>query len=89
MTSNDAYLKLTRSNTKWKPPLFVDAEVVVYDPVATENMSGHFPDIEYTDSAEAALEGAHRAVVVTDWDEFTTLDQEFDALAESVVVDRR
>jgi UDPglucose 6-dehydrogenase len=65
------------------------AEVVAYDPVATENMREHFPDIEYAESADEALEDAHAAVVVTDWDEFAVLDDEFDAMAEPVVVDGR
>ena len=66
-----------------------DAEVVAYDPVATENMRERYPDIEYADSAAAALEGASGAVVVTDWDEFAALDTEFDAMADPVVVDGR
>jgi UDPglucose 6-dehydrogenase len=65
------------------------AEVVAYDPVASENMQAHVPDIAYADSAREALEGAHAAVVVTDWDEFAVLDEEFDAMARSVVVDGR
>jgi len=63
--------------------------VVGYDPVATENMREHFPDIEYADSAAAALEGAHAALVTTDWDEFEALDGEFDAMADPVVIDGR
>ncbi|NHN60095.1 MULTISPECIES: UDP-glucose 6-dehydrogenase AglM [Halorussus] len=66
-----------------------DAEVVAYDPVATENMRERFPDVEYADSAAAALADAHGALVVTDWDEFAALDDEFDAMADSVVVDGR
>ncbi|QCC50697.1 UDP-glucose 6-dehydrogenase AglM [Halapricum salinum] len=65
------------------------ADVVGYDPVATENMREHFPDIEYADSAAAALEGAHAALVTTDWDEFEALDGEFDAMADPVVIDGR
>jgi len=65
------------------------AEIVAYDPVATENMREKYPDIEYADSAAGALEGASGAVVVTDWDEFGALDSEFDAMKESVVVDGR
>ena len=64
-------------------------EVVGYDPVATENMRERFPDLEYADSAAAALDGAHAAFFVTDWDEFAALDAEFDAMAEPVVVDGR
>ena len=66
-----------------------DAEIVAYDPVATENMREQYPDIEYADSAAAALEGASGAVVVTDWDEFGALDSEFDAMSDPVVVDGR
>ena len=66
-----------------------DADIVAYDPVATGQMRERFPDIEYADSAGKALENAHGAVVVTDWDEFATLDDAFDAMAEQVVVDGR
>jgi UDPglucose 6-dehydrogenase len=65
------------------------AAVVAYDPVAIESMRERFPDVTYAESAAAALEEAHGAVVVTDWDEFATLDEEFDAMAEQVVVDGR
>jgi UDPglucose 6-dehydrogenase len=66
-----------------------DAEVVAYDPVATENMRESFPDIEYAESAEEALSDAHGAIVVTDWDEFAALDGAFDAMADPVVLDGR
>ena len=65
------------------------AAVAAYDPVATEAMRERFPDIEYADSAAAALEGAVGAVVVTDWDEFATLEEAFDAMERQVVVDGR
>jgi UDPglucose 6-dehydrogenase len=65
------------------------ADVVGYDPVATETMREHFPDLEYAADAAEALEGAAAAVVVTDWDEFAALDAEFDAMAEPVVIDGR
>ncbi len=65
------------------------ATVAAYDPVAADEMRTHFPDIEYTESAGAALEGVSGAVVVTDWDEFAALDDAFDTMAEPVVVDGR
>ncbi|WP_050031979.1 UDP-glucose 6-dehydrogenase AglM [Halorubrum halophilum] len=65
------------------------AEVVGYDPVATENTRERFPDIEYADSAAAALDGASAALVVTDWDEFAALDDAFDAMGAPVVIDGR
>ncbi|ELZ97723.1 UDP-glucose 6-dehydrogenase AglM [Haloferax sulfurifontis] len=65
------------------------ADVVGYDPVATENMRERFPDIEYADSAADALAGADAALVATDWDEFAALDDEFDAMRSPVVIDGR
>ena len=65
------------------------ADVVAYDPVAAENTRERFPEIEYAASAAAALDGASAALVVTDWDEFATLDDEFDAMAAPVVIDGR
>jgi UDPglucose 6-dehydrogenase len=63
--------------------------VVAYDPVASESMHEHYPDIAYADAAATALDGAHGAVVVTDWDEFAALDSAFDRMATPVVVDGR
>ncbi|WP_255196522.1 UDP-glucose 6-dehydrogenase AglM [Halorarius litoreus] len=65
------------------------ADVVAYDPVATENMQQHFPELAYASSAAEALDGAHAALVVTDWDEFATLDEEFDTMENPVIVDGR
>ncbi|MFC7198874.1 UDP-glucose dehydrogenase family protein [Halospeciosus flavus] len=65
------------------------ATVVAYDPVAAESMAERFPDLTYASSAGTALDGASAAVVATDWDEFAALDDEFDAMAEPVVVDGR
>ena len=67
------------------------ADVVAYDPVAVESFREYAPDVEFvaTDSAAEALTDAHGAVVVTDWDEFGALDDEFDLMANPVVVDGR
>ena len=65
------------------------ADVVGYDPVAVEEMREQFPDIEYAETAAEALDGAAGAVVVTDWDEFAALDEEFDTMTDPVVVDGR
>ncbi|WP_135829696.1 UDP-glucose 6-dehydrogenase AglM [Halorussus halobius] len=65
------------------------ATVAAYDPVATETMRERFPEIEYADAAGEALDGASAALVVTDWDEFAALDDEFDRMATPVVVDGR
>ncbi|WP_439026693.1 UDP-glucose 6-dehydrogenase AglM [Haloarchaeobius sp. DT45] len=67
------------------------ASVVAHDPVATDSFRETYEhvDIEYVDSAAAALDGADGCAVVTDWDEFAALDDEFDAMADPVVVDGR
>ena len=65
------------------------AEVVGYDPVATENMRERIPEIEYVGSPQAALDGAVGALVMTDWDEFATLEDAFETMAEPVVIDGR
>ncbi len=50
------------------------AEVVAYDPEAMSEAREHMPDIEYADSAMAAVEGADALVIITEWDEFRALD---------------
>jgi len=65
------------------------AEIAAYDPVAAENTHEHFPDIEYAESPEEALEGAVAALIVTEWEEIAALDSEFDLMATPVVIDGR
>jgi UDPglucose 6-dehydrogenase len=65
------------------------ASVVAYDPVASDAMAEKFPAVEYVESAQASLADAHGALVVTDWDEFAVLNEEFDDMAQQIVVDGR
>jgi UDPglucose 6-dehydrogenase len=65
------------------------ATVTAYDPVATETAKEYLDDVVYADSAETTLTDADGAVVVTDWDEFAALDEEFDVMANPVVIDGR
>ena len=65
------------------------ATVVAYDPVAAENMRDVFPDLTYADSAKAALSGADGAAIVTGWDEFAALDDEFESMSSTTIVDGR
>ena len=65
------------------------ADIVAYDPVATDSMRERFPEITYAASAAAALEDADGAVVTTDWDEFAALNDAFDAMTTPVVIDGR
>ena len=66
-----------------------EADVVAYDPVAAENMRELFPDLTCVGSAATALNDASAAVVVTGWDEFGALGEEFDAMASQVIIDGR
>ena len=50
------------------------AEVVAYDPVASERAGEMLTSVEMAGSAMAALEGADAAVLVTEWGEFRDLD---------------
>ncbi|WP_265108284.1 UDP-glucose 6-dehydrogenase AglM [Halosolutus halophilus] len=65
------------------------ADVVAYDPAAMANVREQYPalDVDYADSAEAALEAADGAVVATDWPEFDDLS--FAGMRRRVVVDGR
>ncbi|MBI2439615.1 MAG: UDP-glucose/GDP-mannose dehydrogenase family protein [Candidatus Moranbacteria bacterium] len=52
------------------------ARVRVFDPVAMENFQKAFPDrrIQYVTHAYEAVEDAHALVVMTEWDEFRTVE---------------
>ncbi|GAB7018182.1 UDP-glucose 6-dehydrogenase AglM [Halostagnicola bangensis] len=63
------------------------ATVVTYDPVAMDNVRELYPDLEYAETAESALEDADGAVLATDWEGFDDLS--FDGMARRVVVDGR
>lgn len=63
------------------------ATVAAYDPMATDSMRNLFPDVDYRDSAAAALRDADGCLVMTEWDEFAGLD--FSLMAEPVVIDGR
>ncbi len=53
-----------------------DAIIKAYDPVAMDNMKKVIPDITYARSVEEALTDADAVVVLTEWDEFKSLDLE-------------
>ncbi|HSS33008.1 MAG TPA: UDP-glucose/GDP-mannose dehydrogenase family protein [Solirubrobacterales bacterium] len=67
------------------------AEVVAYDPVASERAAELLDSVEVAPSAAAALEGADAAVIVTEWPEFAELDWAAAAtrMARPLVVDGR
>jgi UDPglucose 6-dehydrogenase len=67
------------------------AEVVAYDPVASERAGELLGSVVMADSALAALEGADAAVLVTEWREFAELDWSEAAarMARPLLVDGR
>jgi UDPglucose 6-dehydrogenase len=67
------------------------ANVRGYDPVAEGPAEKLLPNVDLTASAEEALEGAHAAVLVTEWPEFAKLDWVSlrDRMATPLVVDGR
>ncbi len=56
--------------------LAAGARVRAYDPVAMENAARLLPEVEMTSSAYEAAEGADALIVVTEWNEFKSLDLE-------------
>lgn len=69
--------------------LNLGAQVSAYDPLAELNMRKIFPEIDYCKSALDALNGADACLIMTEWDEFRSLDKEFDAMKNLVVIDGR
>jgi len=67
------------------------AAVIAYDPNdgAKAAMRERFPDVAYLAGPSPTLSGAHAALIVTDWPEFSDLDLEFDLMSNSVVIDGR
>jgi UDPglucose 6-dehydrogenase len=67
------------------------AEVVAYDPVASERAAELLNAVEMAGSAMDALDGADAAVLVTEWSEFADLDwaEVATRMARPLVVDGR
>ncbi|WP_059106088.1 UDP-glucose dehydrogenase family protein [Shouchella shacheensis] len=68
------------------------ANVVAYDPIATENAKKVLPEaVNYAESPEQALKGADAAFLVTEWDDIKALtpQQYKELLREPLVFDGR
>lgn len=50
------------------------AEVIVFDPVAVENLLKVMPEVKFVDNAADACKDADALVIVTEWDEFKQID---------------
>jgi len=67
------------------------ANVAVYDPEANENAHRVYPDLEYADSLDEAVDGADVVALLTEWEEFATADPDHLAqqVAQTRIVDAR
>lgn len=67
------------------------AYVQAYDPAASENMKKIFPDIFYASTAYEAVSGADAVLIITEWDEFKTIDwQRMQSIMHNhIIVDMR
>ena len=67
------------------------ADVRVYDPIALPAVAVEHPELACYETIESVLDGAHAAVVCTDWDEIKqiTSQQYLAGLAYPIVVDGR
>ena len=63
------------------------ADVVAYDPGATENALERAPDLSVAPTAAEAIADADAAVIATAWEAFESLS--FDGMARRVVIDGR
>jgi UDPglucose 6-dehydrogenase len=50
------------------------AKVQVYDPVASDDFKRDFPELDYKTNAYDAIDGADAIVLMTEWNEFRSLD---------------
>jgi UDPglucose 6-dehydrogenase len=65
------------------------AQIRAYDPMAVPNMQKVIPDVKYCRSAAEALKDADACLIMTEWSEFGSLDQEFDLMKSRVILEGR
>lgn len=82
-------IRESRSIPVIKELLYNGAKVSAYDPMANENMKKLFSNVEYFTSAEGALRGADACLIMTEWDEFRSLDEKFDVMDNKLIIDGR
>lgn len=82
-------IRESRSIPVIKDLLDEGARVSAYDPMANENMKKLFGGIGYYSSAEDALRGADACLIMTEWDEFKSLDKQFDVMKNKLIIDGR
>ncbi|VVB95779.1 UDP-glucose 6-dehydrogenase AglM [uncultured archaeon] len=82
-------IRESRSIPVIKELLDEGARVSAYDPMANENMKKLYSGIGYYSSAADALRGAEACLIMTEWDEFRSLNKEFDVMENRLVIDGR
>jgi UDPglucose 6-dehydrogenase len=65
------------------------AIITAYDRMAVENMKKIFSNIEYFNSAVDALRRTDACLIMTEWDEFKSLDKEFNVMKNKLIIDGR
>ncbi len=65
------------------------AKVNAYDPMANDNMKKVYGSIGYFNSSEDALHGADACLIMTEWDEFKSLNKEFNVMKNKLIIDGR
>ncbi|MGN7469000.1 UDP-glucose dehydrogenase family protein [Brevibacillus sp. SAFN-007a] len=67
------------------------AAVYAYDPIAADAVRQKFPNVSYTKTAEEAVQGAHAALLITEWKQCVELpwEQLYESMAQPVLLDGR
>jgi UDPglucose 6-dehydrogenase len=65
--------------------------IKAYDPIANDSMKEIFPALDYKSNWHEAVEGCDAAVIMTEWNEFRSLDLEKlkNLMSQPVVLDTR
>lgn len=82
-------IRESRSITVIKELLDNGAIVSAYDPMANDNMKKLFGNVQYHRKAYDALRGANACLIMTEWNEFKSLDKEFDVMENRLIIDGR
>lgn len=69
--------------------LRLGAEIRAYDPMAVDNACKEMPDLKCCASAKEALRDADACVIMTEWPEFSGLDEEFNLMRSRVIIEGR
>src|SRR3990172_11021951 len=82
-------IRESRSIPVIKELLDTGAKVNAYDPMANDNMKKIYGSIGYFNSSEDALRSADACLIMTEWDEFKSLNKEFNVMKNKLIIDGR